>query len=158
VIPIRPGKEEAAIQWLQSVKVEGSDGLDADYAAPNDELDQIRARLGIPAGGPVTIGDAIRFLCLEVAAKNTESNEVKIYPDTELNVDNKVSSTPVEKVYEHGFYPLKGGFRMNPNDANPDPNNKEKNFQVFDQWIEILPTDQLVPVEVTYDPRTGRQV
>ena len=48
VIPIRPGKEEAALQWLQSVKVEGSDGLDADYAAPNDELDAIRTRLGIP--------------------------------------------------------------------------------------------------------------
>ena len=26
------------------------------------------------------------------------------------------------------------------------------------QWIEVLPTDQVVPVEVTYDPKTGRQV
>ncbi len=23
-------------------------------------------------------------------------------------------------------------------------------FEVFDQWIEVLPTDQVVPVEVTY--------
>ena len=29
--------------------------------------------------------------------------------------------------------------------------------EIFDQWIEILPTDQIVPVEVSYDPKTGRQ-
>ena len=28
VIPIRPGKEQAAIQWLKSVGVEGADGID----------------------------------------------------------------------------------------------------------------------------------
>ncbi|MFL6592759.1 MAG: hypothetical protein ACJ8GK_08660, partial [Luteimonas sp.] len=37
VIPIRPGKESAAMNWLQTVKVEGSDGLDADYLAPKAE-------------------------------------------------------------------------------------------------------------------------
>ena len=36
---------------------------------------------------------------------------------------------------------------------NPDPN-----FQLFDQWVEILPTDHVVPVEVVYDPKTGRQL
>jgi hypothetical protein len=35
---------------------------------------------------------------------------------------------------------------------------KDRYFQVFDQWIEILLTDQVVPVEVKYDPFTGRQV
>jgi hypothetical protein len=30
--------------------------------------------------------------------------------------------------------------------------------EVFDQWIEVLPTDQVVPVEVKYDPKTGRQI
>jgi hypothetical protein len=29
-------------------------------------------------------------------------------------------------------------------------------FEVFDQWIEVLPTDQMVPVEVAYDPKTGQ--
>jgi hypothetical protein len=29
---------------------------------------------------------------------------------------------------------------------------------VFDQWVEVLPTDQIVPVEVRYDPSTGRQI
>ena len=66
----------------------------------------------------------------------------------EINDDNKVSATPVDKVFEHGFYPLQGGFRVQPAGA----------FEVFDQWVEILPTDQVVPVEVTYDPKTGRQV
>ena len=30
-------------------------------------------------------------------------------------------------------------------------------FPIVDQWVEILPTDQIVPVEVKYDPITGRQ-
>jgi hypothetical protein len=158
VIPVRPGKEQAAMTWLQNVIVEGADGLDATYAAPADELDQIRTRLGMAANATVTINDAINYLCIEVAEKHIESNKVKTYPDTEINDDNKVTSTPIEKVYEHGFYPLKGGFRVNPNDPNPDLNNKDKNFQIFDQWIEVLPTDQVVPVEVTYDPKTGRQL
>ena len=51
-------------------------------------------------------------------------------------------------MYEHGFYPNEGGFKILAGG----------NFEVFDQWIEILPTDQVVPVEVKYDPMTGRQV
>ena len=158
VIPVRPGKEQAALHWLQSANVEGSDGLDATYAAPSAELDKIRTGLGLAPGTPVTITNAIDFLCIEVAQKYEESNKVKSYPNTEINVDNKVTSTPVEKVYEHGFYPLQGGFRANPNDSNPDPNNKDKNFQVFDQWIEVLPTDQVFRSKSKYDPKTGRQL
>jgi hypothetical protein len=158
VIPVRPRKEQAALHWLQNVNVEGADGLDAAYAAPDDELSAIRTDLGLAAGVTVTLQNAIDYLCIQVAQKYAESNTTKLYPDTEINVDNKVTSTPIEKVYEHGFYPLQGGFRVNPNDPDPDPNNKDKNFQIFDQWIEVLPTDQVVPVEVAYDPKTGRQL
>jgi hypothetical protein len=158
VIPVRPGKEQAALHWLQSANVEGADGLDAAYAAPADELNDIRKGLGLAPGTTVTITNAIDFLCMQVAQKFEESNQVKSYPNTEINVDNKVTSTPVEKVYEHGFYPLQGGFRVSPADPKPDPNNTDKNFQVFDQWIEVLPTDQVVPVEVSYNPKTGRQI
>jgi hypothetical protein len=49
-----------------------------------------------------------------------------------------------EQVFEHGFDPLDGGFRQ------PLP------YQIFDQWLEVLPTDQVVAVEVQYDPRTGQ--
>jgi hypothetical protein len=61
---------------------------------------------------------------------------------------NVVTSTPIDRVYEHGFYALKDGFRAN----------VKGNYEIFDQWIEILPTDQVVPVEVKYDPKTGRQL
>ena len=61
---------------------------------------------------------------------------------------NTVTATPVDRVYEHGFFPLQGSFRANVG----------KNYEIFDQWIEILPTDQVVPVEVSYDPKTGRQL
>ena len=57
-------------------------------------------------------------------------------------------STPIEKVYEHGFYPLVGGFKASVEDY----------FETISQWIEVLPTDQVVPVEVKYDPKTGRQI
>lgn len=159
VIPIRPGKEKAALVWLQGAQVEGADGLDASYSAADQaELDQINAGLGRPAGSKVTILDALEYLCELVAAKDRESREVKKYPQTEIHDDSKVSATPIEKVYEHGFYPLNGGFRVQPNDPNPDPNNTDKNFQVFDQWVEVVPTDQIVPVKVAYDPKTGRQI
>ena len=44
-----------------------------------------------------------------------------------------VLATPIDKVYEHGFYPLQGGFKIQPGD---------QSFEVFDQWVEIVPTDQ----------------
>jgi hypothetical protein len=143
VIPIRPGREKAAFNWLQRLNVEGSDGLDAEYAAPAAELDQI------PHAGPkVTIRDAIEHLCDEVAKKHEKSTAVGAFPVNEINDDNKVSATPIDKVYEHGFYPNEGGFKLLVGE----------DFEVFDQWVEILPTDQIAPVEVEYDPITGRQV
>lgn len=155
VIPIRPGKEQAAINWLKNVGVEGSDGLDASYAASAEELADIRANLlshnpADPVAGhaAVTLDDAIRNLCIEVADKHQESISVGRFPKEEINDDNRVSATPIEKVYEHGFYPLKGGFKAI----------TEGNFEICSQWIEVLPTDQVVPVPVKYDPKTGRQV
>ena len=144
VIPIRPGKELEASNWLQQMNVEGTDGLTDLYQAPADELQMIKTTLGV---AQVTIADAIRYLCAQVAAKYEESLTVGRYPKDEINDDNRVSATPVDKVYEHGFYPLKDGFRA----ATSEP------YEVFDQWIEILPTDQVAPVQVTYDPKTGRQ-
>ena len=144
VIPIRPGKERAAMNWLQRLHVEGTEGLDDKYVAPPAELAQI------PHSGPsVTVRDAINHLCDVVAEKHADSVKVDRYPTDEINDDNRVSATPVDKVYEHGFYPLQGGFRATPG---------TEDFEVFDQWVEVLPTDQVVPVEVAYDPKTGRQL
>jgi hypothetical protein len=162
VIPIRPGKEHAAVNWLQQVNVEGATGMNKAYAASAAELEQIATGLRAanpqdPVADHPTVSDAVRFLCLEVERKHAESVQVKRFPDNlEIPDDKKVSATPVERVYEHGFYPLQGGFRIDP--THPDPNNPGRNFQVFDQWIEVLPTDQVVPVEVQYDPLTGQQL
>lgn len=143
VIPVRPGKERAAMNWLQRLHVEGTDGLDDPYVAPANELAEIAH-----SGAAVSVRDAINHLCDVVAKKHDDSMKVQRFPDDEINDDNKVSATPIDKVYEHGFYPLQGGFRLNGG----------SDFEIFDQWIEILPTDQVVPVEVTYDPKTGRQI
>jgi hypothetical protein len=144
VIPIRPGQERAALNWLQQVGVEGVDGLDDDYQASPEEIEAID-----PNGGPVTIRQALEHLCDRVAERHRAAWEVGEYPTEEINDDDRVSATPIDRVYEHGFYPLEGGFRITPG---------EEAFEVFDQWVEILPTDQVVPVEVRYDPETGRQV
>ena len=142
VIPVRPGKERAAINWLSQVNVEGTEGLDNHYVASPAELAQI------PHEGPApTLRDAINHLCEKVAQKHEDAKEVSAYPPEEINDDNKVLATPIDKVYEHGFYPLQGGFKLQPGD---------QPFEVFDQWVEIVPTDQVVPVEVQYDPKTGR--
>jgi len=159
IIPIRPGKEEAALNWLQNAGIEGVDGLNAKYSQEN-EYPFIIQKLndnGLAANNPPTIGDAIKALCLEVKEKNKASMKVDTFPkDPDIHDDQKVSATPIEKVFEHGFYPLQGGFRANPNpDDNEDPNNKDKYFNIFTQWLEILPTDQIVPVPVEYDPKTG---
>lgn len=145
VIPVRPGKELEASNWLQQLHVEGTDGLDKFYQAPEEELKKIKKALNIL---DVTISDAIKYLCADVASKYKASLKVGRYPKDEINDDNRVSATPINKVYEHGFYPLKGGFKAV----------VEDDYEIISQWIEVLPTDQVVPVEVKYNPKTGRQV
>lgn len=156
VIPMRPGKEEAAIQWLSAAGVEGADGLDADYTYPG-EYKEIRKGLrdhGITASDPPTLRDALTYLCLRVTEKHQEATTTSLYPDRDgVDDDDKVWATPVEKVYEHGFYPLERSFRANPRE---DEDARNTNYQIMAQWTEILPTDQIVPVAVAYNPSNGR--
>lgn len=151
VIPIRPGKEEAAINWLQGV--EGFNGIGpADiYQTDNPNEKDID---GNPLNGQPML-DVIMDLARKIRRKHQEGVETGKYPKEDEIADpqlvdeaNVVTSTPIDRVYEHGFYPLEGGFRANVGG----------NYEIFDQWLEILPTDQVVPVEVKYDPKTGRQV
>jgi hypothetical protein len=138
VIPIRPGKEKAALNWLQ--QVEGMNGITpADiYSGTEPELQG------------KTMFEVLNILAEKIQEKHKESNTTHDIPDPDNPTDtaNTVSATPVDKVYEHGFYPLQGGFRSNVG----------TDFEIFDQWIEILPTDQVVAVAVKYDPITGKQV
>lgn len=77
-----------------------------------------------------TIGQVLQLLAAELQASNTD-------------IANTLAT---EQVFETGFDPLSGGFRQ----AEP--------YKIFDQWTEVLPTDQVVAVEVTYDPKTGQQL
>jgi hypothetical protein len=151
VIPIRPGKEEAAINWLKGV--EGFNGItDADiYQTDNPDEKDIS---GQPLNGQKMI-DVILDLARKIQKKHREGIERGTFPkasevaDPQLvDAENVVTATPIDRVYEHGFFPLEGGFRAN----------VSANFEIFDQWLEILPTDQVVPVEVKYNPKTGRQL
>lgn len=73
----------------------------------------------------------------DVQAKHEKSLQVV----TEQNV----AYLPPDEVFEKGFDPLSGGFRATWNE----------HFEFVDQWVEILQTDQIVAVEVEYDPKTG---
>lgn len=151
VIPIRPGKEAAAVNWLKGV--EGFNGIgDADlYQTNNPNEKDIN---GNPLNGQKLI-DVIMDLAKKIQKKHAEGVKTGKYPKEDeigdpalVDQANVVTSTPIDRVYEHGFYPLQGGFRAN----------VQANYEIFDQWLEILPTDQVVPVEVKYDPKTGRQI
>ncbi len=126
VIPIRPGKEISALNWLQEAHVEGADGLDAEYHASPEELKEMN-----PGGGKVTIKDALEYL-----AKRIQESQDKLSTPSPSPFDPKINILPTEVVYEHGFNPLAGGVKVN-----------EEPFRVFSQWIEVLPTDQIVALD-----------
>lgn len=152
VIPIRPGKEEAALNWLKQVEVEGNDGIDDGdvYTGPDKEFQGKN-----PATEqPYTLIEVLKILAGKIADKHSASITVDSFPNGVPDAKNTVASTPVDWVYEHGFYPLVGGFRAGVRTKKED----QYPFEVFDQWIEVVPTDQIVAVEVKYDPKTGRQL
>jgi hypothetical protein len=159
VIPIREGREWQALDWLQSPSIEGSDGLDALYqeSAAGEKSAMLKVLKGYAAWpdpslasryatlspNDLTILDAIRYLIVAIQTKQVAGQTKVTDPD-----DPNLSYLPTDKVYEHGFDPLAGGFVAQ----------AQKPFEIFDQWIEVLPTDQVVPVEVAYDPKTGQQI
>ncbi|QIS11184.1 hypothetical protein [Nocardia arthritidis] len=121
VLPIRPGHELEALDWLRKSNVEGEAALDQPYQVqPGDP----------PDFNGKTIGQVLTEVATRLQATNTDIG----------------STLAAEKVFQTGFDPLDGGFRP------PAP------LQIFDQWVEVLPTDQIVAVEVAYDPKSGRQL
>ncbi len=150
VIPIRPGREEAAINWLKGV--EGMNGITDDviYHASHPNEKDIN---GNPLDGQRMI-DVLMDLSKKIKKKYEEGIDTGKFPKQDevsdpalVNDENTVTSTPIDRVFEHGFFPLENSFRANVG----------KNYEIFDQWLEILPTDQTVPVPVEYNPKTGRQ-
>jgi hypothetical protein len=160
VVPIRPGKELAALNWLSDPSIEGAEGLDDLYqAASAGESSKILDRLrNHPWSDPalvtryrdldpakLTIRDVLRYVAITVLAKHGEGQQVvteQLEPGVTLNYLRP------DMVYEKGFDPLDKGFKAE----------SEKGYEVFDQWVEVLPTDQVAVVEVEYDSKTGQQV
>jgi hypothetical protein len=140
VIPIRQGRELEALEWLKQSAVEGTNGLGEIYAGDDRQLfkDKFFERHGVVKNP--TVEDVLVMLAEDVTAKYRESLTVVS--------DGGVTHLPPEKVFEHGFDPLGTGFRAA----------MEENFEMVDQWLEILPTDQIVAVSVEYDPDTGLPV
>jgi hypothetical protein len=152
VMPIRPGKERAAISWLQHM--DGMNGIGPTDLYSGDGTDA----QGNPLNGKLMI-DVLNLLADTVAKKHEESLTTKSFdlgdPKLPHDPDSTITATPIDRVWEHGFNPLAGGFHARPLSSKEDPAGSE-DFQTFDQWVEILPTDQVVPVAVEYDPKTGR--
>jgi hypothetical protein len=152
VMPIRPGKERAAMNWLKHV--EGFNGIGPADLYSGDGTD--------PDGNPLNgrpLVQVLDILADAVAKKHQAELTTKTFdlsnPELPPDPDSTVTATPVDRVWEHGFNPLAGGFQARPLTADDDQFGSEY-FQTFDQWVEILPTDQVVPVVVEYNPKTGR--
>jgi hypothetical protein len=108
ILPIRPGREKAALKWLKHAHVEDIDGLKDNYIGTEPDLQ----------------GLSIEQALEKMAQRISEMNE---------NIENTLQT---ETVFETGFNPLEGGFK-----ATGTP------YEIFDQWIEVLPTDQVVALE-----------
>jgi len=150
VIPIRPGRERDALEWLEQGEVEGGDGLDEVYLG--DDADRFRNRLAAKGEDRVpTIREVLYMVADDVASKARASLE----PIRGAGPDGKGGTREAdyllpERVFEFGFDPLKGGFRARAEEG--------QIFDVMDQWVEVLPTDQIVAVKVDYDSKTGRML
>jgi hypothetical protein len=125
VFPIRPGREREALAWLQNREIAGTDGLKQAY--PFD-----------PAQDPPDYsGLTIEEVLLKIADQIAAEHQLSLTP---VPVDktgvNPEMALPPELVFAHGFDPLEGGINFG---AGP--------FTVFSQWLEVLPTDQIVATE-----------
>lgn len=149
VIPIRPGRELEALEWLEQAEVEGSDGLDEPYAG--EDLEAFRNRL---PPGEQDRDPTIREVLFMVAADVNDKNRAALTPvDGKLVIGKKeknIKYLPPERIFEFGFDPLEQGFKPLPQEG--------EIFDTIDQWVEVLPTDQIAAVEVSYDPKSGRML
>jgi hypothetical protein len=151
VVPIRPGREKEALEWLKQSQVEGTEGLDSLYVG--DDLSLLKAKYIARHGvdKALTIGDVIDLIAEDVKIKfDTASEVVKEQVAVGPGQNSDIYYLRPDHVFEKGFDPLKGGFRALPLTVDGKPQ-----FEIFDQWIEIVPTDQIAAVAVEYDPQTG---
>ncbi|KAK4223057.1 carbohydrate-binding module family 12 protein [Podospora fimiseda] len=123
VLPIRPGREKEAIVFLQRQEVAGSEGLDTPYPYDSN-MDPIEYK-----------GKSIKEVLMMVAEKIGEEYRESLKPKP-VGLDKKEMALPTEMVFAHGFDPLEGGIKFD-----------DGAFKIFSQWMEVLPTDQIVATE-----------
>jgi hypothetical protein len=82
-----------------------------------------------PNGGKLKISDVIDQIRQELETMNKDPENI----------------SETDKVFEEGFDALEEGFKW-----------KGQNFKVFDQWLEILPTDQVVAVDYKPEEHMGQ--
>ncbi|TCL67305.1 LysM peptidoglycan-binding domain-containing protein [Rhizobium sp. BK251] len=125
VLPIRPGRERDAMTFLGRPEVAGTDGLEEAY--PFDASQD----------PPEYQGRTLREVLLMIAEKIADEHELSMTPvPVRPGAPNAELALPTETVFSHGFDPLAGGIAFG-----------KEPFKVFSQWIEILPTDQVVATE-----------
>lgn len=125
VLPIRPGRERDAIAWLRRPEVAGADGLGEPYPY-NAEQDP-----------PEYDGLTIEGVLLRIADKIAQEHAASFAPAPVHPEDvNSTVALPTEMVFARGFDPLAGGIEFG-----------KKPFAVFSEWVEVLPTDQVVATE-----------
>jgi hypothetical protein len=146
VVPIRAGREREALEWLKQSAVEGTDGLAETYDGTDAAYFAGKKLAATGDNTPPTNEEVLDILAADVALKHRASLTVKTEPGA--GGAASIAFLPTDEVFEKGFDPLQGGFRAV--DTAP--------FQVFDQWVEVLPTDQIVAVEVAYDSKTGAMI
>ncbi len=120
VLPVRPGREKAALTWLRSIEGHEHDGWDTDYIGNTPEDRAIITELVASEKKP-SIGNVLEKVAEQLEKQNGDIKNV-------LEAD---------KVFEKGFSHL----GENSFDAGLPEN------QIFSQWITVLPTDQIVAVE-----------
>jgi hypothetical protein len=125
VLPIRPGREKEAITFLQRPEAADVDGLDEPY--PFDDS------TNTPEYKGVKIKDVLVLVTNKIAKEYQDS--LKPVP-LDPGIANSKMALPTETVFAQGFNPLEGGIDFG-NGA----------FKVFSEWLEILPTDQVVARE-----------
>ncbi len=122
IVPIRPGRESAALNWLKAIEGNEGDGWDATFVPANAEDSALVAEVQAE-GNPPQLGYVLEKIAEKLGLRNADIGQ----------------TLESDKVFESGFDPLAQGF-----DAGLPAN------EVFSQWITVLPTDQIVAV--TYEP------
>ena len=97
VIPIRPGRESAALNWLKAIEGHENDGWDADFVPSTDEDAQLVEEVEAD-GNPPQLGYILEKIAEKLAAQNSDITQ----------------TLESDKVFEHGFDPLAEGFEAGP--------------------------------------------